>query len=282
MQDLDNDTLPDLWEQAYFGSSNQGNAAPNEDYDQDGVSNKDEYIAGSNPADAASFVRVELSRVDGLMTVSVKVPEATGRLYEGYHRFYAIEKCSNLKRGLWISVPGFERNLASGVTTLYEEPPMERGVFYRTRIWLEESHLSFDADEDGLPDAWETAHFGGIRASGGLIDQDYDEDGISNLAEFITGSNPADPADFLAVDAAFSESGLVVSFLAEQPDQELYGSSERYYTLQHMESLNKAGNWRDVTGFTNILARNQLVSYIVPVQGLQDLAFYRVTAQLGN
>jgi hypothetical protein len=45
-----------------------------------------------------------------------------------------------------------------------------------------------DSDGDGLPDLWEKIHFGTLdqRAYG-----DYDGDGISNVQEFMNGTNPA-------------------------------------------------------------------------------------------
>lgn len=50
--DADEDGLPDSWEQEYFGNDWQDTDA-DDDYDGDGYSNKDEYEAGSNPADGA-------------------------------------------------------------------------------------------------------------------------------------------------------------------------------------------------------------------------------------
>lgn len=55
---------------------------------------------------------------------------------------------------------------------------------------LSEATLT-DSDADGLPDAWETAHFGNLSqtASG-----DPDGDGFTNLAEFNGGSDPMSAA----------------------------------------------------------------------------------------
>jgi hypothetical protein len=53
-------------------------------------------------------------------------------------------------------------------------------------IWL-------DSNANGLPDWWETKYFGNLNqtASG-----DFDGDGVSNLDEFLEGTNPADPTSF--------------------------------------------------------------------------------------
>jgi uncharacterized repeat protein (TIGR01451 family) len=53
--DLDNDGLPDAWELANFGTLAFG---PNDDPDHDGMSNRAEYFAGTNPNSAASVLRL--------------------------------------------------------------------------------------------------------------------------------------------------------------------------------------------------------------------------------
>jgi hypothetical protein len=45
-----------------------------------------------------------------------------------------------------------------------------------------------DSDGDGLPDDWEVQHFGSISAETGASNRDGDS--LSNLAEFLVGSNP--------------------------------------------------------------------------------------------
>jgi large repetitive protein len=49
--------------------------------------------------------------------------------------------------------------------------------------------IVFDGDQDGMPDAWETAH-GLNPGSAGDASGDVDGDGISNLDEFLAASNP--------------------------------------------------------------------------------------------
>src|SRR5207249_3912345 len=50
--------------------------------------------------------------------------------------------------------------------------------------------LTDDNDLDGLPDAWERLYFAGSTSPTGA--QDYDGDGVSNLNEYLEGTNPAD------------------------------------------------------------------------------------------
>ncbi|MDA0577972.1 MAG: hypothetical protein O3B24_07730, partial [Verrucomicrobia bacterium] len=54
--DQDADGLPNTWEQLYFGGPT--NAAPGDDSDMDGLSNQDEYWAGTDPKSAADFLEI--------------------------------------------------------------------------------------------------------------------------------------------------------------------------------------------------------------------------------
>jgi hypothetical protein len=56
VSDADGDGLPDNWETNYFGATG---ANPNEDSDRDGMTNWQEYIAGTDPTDPSSYLRVE-------------------------------------------------------------------------------------------------------------------------------------------------------------------------------------------------------------------------------
>jgi alpha-tubulin suppressor-like RCC1 family protein/chitodextrinase len=47
-----------------------------------------------------------------------------------------------------------------------------------------------DSDADGLPDAWETTHWGNFTQSGS---SDPDADGLTNVQEYILGTNPTQP-----------------------------------------------------------------------------------------
>lgn len=50
--DTDSDGLPDVWEEQYFGNNNLSEL-PGGDYDQDGISNLDEFLRGYDPTIAA-------------------------------------------------------------------------------------------------------------------------------------------------------------------------------------------------------------------------------------
>ncbi|MDD3276577.1 MAG: hypothetical protein PHP93_05950 [Kiritimatiellales bacterium] len=58
--------MEDGWEIMYFGSTNNPNANPSADYDQDGMSTLEEYLTGSDPTNTASSLRImEVAPVPG-------------------------------------------------------------------------------------------------------------------------------------------------------------------------------------------------------------------------
>jgi hypothetical protein len=57
LADSDGDGIPDVWESAYFGSATGG--SPDDDSDGDGMRNSQEYIAGTDPTDALSYLKIE-------------------------------------------------------------------------------------------------------------------------------------------------------------------------------------------------------------------------------
>jgi len=65
--DADGDGLPDGWEIASFGNLNQ---TANGDFDGDGFSNMAEYLAGTNPADANSSLKLRIERLSGAVRLS--------------------------------------------------------------------------------------------------------------------------------------------------------------------------------------------------------------------
>ncbi|MGZ5528565.1 MAG: InlB B-repeat-containing protein, partial [Limisphaerales bacterium] len=73
--DNDNDLLADAWEFLYFGNLNQTATG---DYDLDGISNLDEYLEGTNPADNTSFrPRLTTSAANGSILRDVTLPSYT-------------------------------------------------------------------------------------------------------------------------------------------------------------------------------------------------------------
>jgi hypothetical protein len=90
--DQDVDGLPDQWEQQYFTDATSAN--PESDSDYDGFSNREEYIAGTNPRDALSYFLLgePVFMMDGQYLLSF--PTATDRVYQ-------LQVTEDLGSGVW-------------------------------------------------------------------------------------------------------------------------------------------------------------------------------------
>lgn len=82
-----------------------------------------------------------------------------------------------------IRVNGLRARVAGSSTVTFETAQIRRASTHR--IDLEVAQVAPDSDKDGLPDWWEAA-FGGDLMPGA----DADGDGLTNLQEYLAGTNP--------------------------------------------------------------------------------------------
>jgi hypothetical protein len=132
------DGIADSWKVAYFGSVTHPDAAPHADPDEDGMSNLREYIAGTNPTDAASRFVCRIHLNDSQAVVSFDTIEATAEHYPGKSRRYDLEFTTNLAPAAWSGVPGFA-DLPGVNNTVSHTNPVSGQVptFYRARVHLQ-------------------------------------------------------------------------------------------------------------------------------------------------
>ncbi len=105
--DANADGLPDAWERLYFGTTSVN---PDADADGDGLSNKEEYLAGTNPTNSLSKLEIIASTfasggTNGSLTWS-SVPT----------RGYFIEKALDLSAPVWTD-SGLGEIFPTGSTT---------------------------------------------------------------------------------------------------------------------------------------------------------------------
>jgi len=77
--DSDGDFIPDDWETLYFGGLGVANATSN--HDSDGMSDRDEFVAGTNPTNTLSCFAITNVVIQSATNVVLRWPSTEGRKY---------------------------------------------------------------------------------------------------------------------------------------------------------------------------------------------------------
>jgi subtilisin family serine protease len=120
-----------------------------------------------------------------------------------------------------------------------------------------------DTDGNGLPDWWELEYFGHLTGTDPNADPDHD--GMSNLAEWIAGTNPTNPASCLRASVVSANSnGAVVNWSSV---------AGKTYWLERSTNLQSGFNSTVATNITATAPTNiQTDAAILP----GNVRFYRV------
>ena len=122
-----------------------------------------------------------------------------------------------------------------------------------------------DADRDGMPDAWETRFAATLAVlEAGL---DCDGDGLTDLDEYVAGSDPTNEMDRLTLDLGSGEDGVLVSFPTVEASGTGYDGLVRRYALEQRAALGATGGWTTVSGYADVAGLGQTVSYTNPAPG---------------
>jgi hypothetical protein len=132
------------------------------------------------------------------------------------------------------------------------------------------------SDSDGIPDWWRQAYFG--HALGSASDNsrgvdDADGDLVSNLTEFLAGTEPINPAS-VPVPPPFSITN--VSVTASNVQLGCLTASNWSYQLQSRDSLEPASPWMNYGGLQPGAAG--IIQFIDPNPATNRARFYRVQA----
>jgi hypothetical protein len=93
--DANGDGLPDAWQVLYFGGTSSTNAAAGADPDHDGVSNLNEYLAGTIPNNGNSALKITaFSVVSAEQAFQLAFPSLL-------QRYYQVQSTSDLKNPDW-------------------------------------------------------------------------------------------------------------------------------------------------------------------------------------
>jgi hypothetical protein len=120
-----------------------------------------------------------------------------------------------------------------------------------------------DTDGDGMPDAWELAH--GLEPRVNDANLDSDGEGLSNLQEYLAGTDPGDPRSYLKIDATMADGLVQLTFLA---------AAGHSYSVLAREAA-ASGAWTKVAD-EPARETNRVVQVAVPQPGAAPRKFYRL------
>jgi outer membrane protein assembly factor BamB len=134
--DTNGDSIADTWQQQHFGGTT--NAPADGDGDVDGGSNLAEYVAGTDPTNAESNLKLRIGWSNGVAVVNWPTRRVVGTGYdESKSRFYRLETRASLLSGTWQPVPGYTNVLGDDTTRFFTNAAPGTSVFYRVRVWMQ-------------------------------------------------------------------------------------------------------------------------------------------------
>ena len=135
-----------------------------------------------------------------------------------------------------------------------------------------------DSNGNGIADAWEYHYFGGLNVLNGGPNDDFDGDGLSNLYEYVTGTDPTDPSSGFRLNIGKANGQIAVSFHAAAAGTVLTPGA-RYFTLQS-GAPDGSGQWvwSNVDGYVDVQGADQTVQWSGPASGTVQL--FRVQVRL--
>ena len=126
VRDTDADGMPDEWELAHnLNPKDPADAAL--DPDSDGLTNLQEYWAGTDPQSAASQVRIVSVAATPEQFVAVSFRTVTNRHYQ-------LEYCVDLTSGGWKAAAALRAGTGDDLTVLAAPPVSENARFFRVKV----------------------------------------------------------------------------------------------------------------------------------------------------
>ena len=124
LPDADHDRLPDAWELANGFNTNDPSDA-NIDTDNDGLSNRQEYLAGTNPRDSNSFLRVKS------ISANLNTPAALLDFNAASNKTYTVLYNDALESPSWGKLLDVESEVTNRLMQVSDPSPNAISRFYK-------------------------------------------------------------------------------------------------------------------------------------------------------
>ena len=120
----DGDSLPNDWELTHFNNLNTSSGGATEDWDEDGMSDWEEWVAGTHPGDPASLLLARVHSV-GTSTGSLCWEAVSGKIYR-------VHSCSALGSNWIVHADNLEATVPTNCHDISMEDYTSR--FYRVEV----------------------------------------------------------------------------------------------------------------------------------------------------
>jgi len=202
------DGIANSWRAEYFGSATTTNAQSCATCDADGTGqdNLFKYVAGLDPTNRASVFVLEPAATPGQPNQFSLLfhPIAAGRSYTPQYT-------TDLVSGVWLPLTGYAGPVTNGSQVMITDlNAIQTTKFYRIDIQLLRAP---DSVGDGIPDWWRAEYFGGVGTSTNTVSCaacDPDGDGMNNLQEYLTGTDPTNSASYFHITSVVQSNNNVL------------------------------------------------------------------------
>lgn len=199
------------------------------------------------------IVKADETRTESNATYSIYVKggayggEGNGIQFQSFHEnskvYNIILENVTVQRGR-NTVQMYSRFESGIISNIYSDILVDASGLYKRSVLgvLTNDYVSIseDYDRDTIPDEWELRFTNRIDVINGADDWDSDKDGVSDLNEYFTNTNPLDESELLILSCEPVNDGesVHVSWIAKQ---------DREYMLESTKSLHQV--WKGVYSY---------------------------------